>query len=414
VTNSVEVCVVGAGAAGLAAARRLRAGGADVLVVEARDRVGGRAHTATLGGFDVDLGCGWLHSADQNPWTSLAEKLGLQIDRTAPPWETPAFGDQGRDERAAFREAFAAFDAKVEEVARTGHDRPASELLEDGGRWNTVLDAVSTWYSGAELDRISVLDYAAYADDDVNWRVVEGYGATVQAYGEGVPVRLGVAVETIDRSGARLRLATSGGELFADQVVIAVPTPILADERLKITPPLPEKIEAAAGLPLGLADKVVLRLDRPDLFEPDTGLFGRTDTLETGSYHLRPFGRPLVEAFLGGRWARALEAEGPGASAAFAIEELSAVFGSDLRKRLVPLASTAWGADPFALGSYSHALPGCAGAREVLARPVEDRLFFAGEACSRDAFSTAQGAYATGIAAAEQALRASGKLAPAD
>ena len=259
-SDSVEVCVVGAGAAGLAAARRLRAGGAEVLVLEARDRIGGRANTARLGGFPVDLGCGWLHSADTNPWTELAQKLGFEIDRTPPPWETPAFGDQGRDERAAFRAAFAAFDAKVEEAARSGADRAAAELLEPDGRWNLVLDAVSTWYSGAELDRISVLDYAAYADDDVNGRVTEGYGALVQAYGAGVPVRLGAVVKTIDRSGPRLRLALEGGELFADQVVVAVPTPVLADERLQITPPLPEKVEAAAGLPLGLADKVVLAL----------------------------------------------------------------------------------------------------------------------------------------------------------
>ena len=414
-TESVEVCVVGAGAAGLAAARRLRAGGAEVLVLEARDRIGGRAHTDSVGGFPVDLGCGWLHSADRNPWTALAERLGFAIDRTPPPWETPALGDgQAREDRAGFREAFAAFDAKVEEAARTGVDRAAAELLEPDGRWNTVLDAVSTWYSGAELERISVLDYAAYEDNGVNWRVAEGYGAAVDAYGQGVPVRLGVVVETVDRSGPRLRLLTSAGELLADQVVIAVPTPVLAEERLKITPALPDKVEAAAGLPLGLADKVVLALDRPELFQPDTGLFGRTDTLETGSYHLRPFGRPLVEAFLGGRWAHALEQEGPGAAAAFAVEELAAVFGSELRRRVRPLAATAWAADPFARGSYSHALPGRSGARGILAQPVENRLFFAGEACSTDAFSTAHGAYATGLRAAEEALRARGLLEVAE
>ena len=410
-TESVEVCVVGAGAAGLAAARRLRAGGADVLVLEARDRIGGRAYTAGVAGYAVDLGCGWLHSADKNPWTTLAERLGFTIDRTPPPWETPALGDeQGRADRAGFRQAFADFDARVEDAARTGVDRAAAELLEPEGRWNKVLDAVSTWYSGAELDRISVLDYAAYADDDVNWRVSEGYGAAVESYGQGVAVSLGTVVHTVDRSGPRLRLVTSGGELFADQVVIAVPSPVLAEERLRITPALPDKVEAAAGLPLGLADKVVLALERPDSFPPDTGLFGRSDTLETGSYHLRPFGRPLVEAFLGGRWARALEQEGPGASAAFAIQELAAVFGSDMRRRLTPAAATAWAADPFALGSYSHALLGCSGARGILARPVEDRLFFAGEACSTDAFSTAHGAYATGVRAAEEALRARGLL----
>ncbi len=183
-----------------------------------------------------------------------------------------------------------------------------------------------------------------------------------------------------------------------------MPTPVLAGERLRIAPALPEVVEACARLPLGLADKVFLALDRPGGFEPDSGLFGRSDARETGSYHLRPFGRPLVEVFLGGRWARALEAEGPGAAAAFAIEELAAVFGSSLKRALRPLAETAWGADPLARGSYSYALPGCAGARAVLRRPVEDRIRFAGEACSAEAFSTAHGAYRSGVEAAESLL----------
>jgi monoamine oxidase len=168
-------------------------------------------------------------------------------------------------------------------------------------------------------------------------------------------------------------------------------------------------VEACAGLPLGLANKAFLVLDRPEAFPADVGVFGRTDSLETGSYSLRPSGRPLIEAFLGGRWARALEAEGPGAAAAFAIEELSELFGASVRRTVRPLAETAWASEPYALGSYSHALPGCAGARDVLRRPVEDRLFFGGEAVSATAFSTAHGAYESGIAAAEAVLRASGR-----
>jgi monoamine oxidase len=120
----------------------------------------------------------------------------------------------------------------------------------------------------------------------------------------------------------------------------------------------------------------------------------------------------VIEAFVGGAWAHALEAEGPGAASAFAIDELTELFGSDVRRRLRPVAETGWAADAFALGSYSYALPGQSGARAVLREPLEDRLFFAGEACSADAFSTAHGAYESGVAAAEAVLRASGRLAP--
>jgi monoamine oxidase len=139
---------------------------------------------------------------------------------------------------------------------------------------------------------------------------------------------------------------------------------------------------------------------------PQTWLFGAIDRTNTGSYHLRPFGAPVIEGYFGGAFARALEGEGDGAFAAFAIDEIVAQLGSDMRRRLQPMAETGWGRDPFARGSYSHAEVGQADQRAVLATPVDGRLFFAGEAASLRDFSTAHGAYRTGVAAAEAALEA--------
>ena len=136
----------------------------------------------------------------------------------------------------------------------------------------------------------------------------------------------------------------------------------------------------------------------------DGHLFGNPDQTATGSYHLRPFGRPLIEGFFGGRLAHELEAAGPGAFFDFASNELVRLFGGAIAARLRPLSETRWGRDPHARGSYSYALPGHADARAKLATPVDDRLFFAGEACSQHSFSTAHGAYATGIKAAEQVI----------
>jgi monoamine oxidase len=185
-----------------------------------------------------------------------------------------------------------------------------------------------------------------------------------------------------------------------------VPTPYIAEGRLAFSPGLPEKVQAAAGLPLGLADKAFLTLVEPEALPSDEHLFGRTDRTETGSYHLRPFGRPYVEVFLGGRNARNLEGEGPGALCAFAIEELTALLGSGARARLAPLGETRWASDPWALGAYSHALPGCGGMRAVLAAPVDGRIFFAGEATSPHAYSTVHGAWESGLRAADEAKAA--------
>jgi len=407
--RAVDVVVIGGGAAGLAAARRLGGHPLSVLVVEAGSRLGGRGHTAVRAGLPFVFGCAWLHSADRNPWARIAEGLGFTIDRTPPPWGRQA-GDRGFSaaEQEAYRAAYAAFEDRIEAAATEREDRPAAALLEPGGRWNGLLDAVSTYVNGVELDRLSVHDHANYEDSGANWRVVEGLGATIAAHGAGLAAALDTQVTCIDHSGPRLRIETTRGDIEARAAVVTVPSAIIASQALRFSPALPDKVEAADALPLGLADKIFLGLDEPEALPEDEQLFGANDRAATGTYHLRPFGRPVIEGFFGGELARELERGGQDAFAAFAVGELASLLGSDVRRKLRPLVSTAWGADPLAGGSYSYALPGRAGMREVLAAPVNDRLFFAGEACSTRAYSTAHGAYETGLQAADQVLAALG------
>jgi monoamine oxidase len=201
-----------------------------------------------------------------------------------------------------------------------------------------------------------------------------------------------------------LKIDTANGVLTANCVVITLPSTVIADETVVFTPALPDKIEAARGLPLGLADKLFLSLAQAEEFEPDSSVFGRTDSAATAAYNLRPFGRPQIEVYAGGPLAREFEAGGKMAFFEFAVSELVGLFGSDFRKRVAPIANYYWGQDPFARGSYSFALPEHAGDRATLSAPVDGRLFFAGEACSREDFSTAHGALLSGLAAAEQII----------
>jgi monoamine oxidase len=405
--QEADVIVIGAGAAGIAAARRLAAAGLSVVVLEARSRVGGRAWTIDAAGLPLDLGCGWLHSADENEWSEIAEELGYAIDRTPPHWMRPAYelgfpaADQ-RDFGAAWHRLLEQLDAASGDPL----DRAAGEFLEPGCRWNGLLNALSSWINGAELDRISVHDHARYHDSGVNWRVISGYGRLIEAHAGGLNVVLECAATRIDHSGKNLRITTTRGELAARCVIITVPPTGLACEALQFTPRLPDKLEAAYALPLGANDKVFLRVD--DSVELPVGirLFGAVDRAATGSYHLRPFGSPIIEGYFGGELARELEQAGEGAFARFAIDQIAALMGNDLRKRLHPIAASAWSRDPFARGSYSYAEVGHADARAALAAPVDERLFFAGEACSAHDFSTAHGAYRTGVAAAERAIAA--------
>jgi monoamine oxidase len=404
--SDIEVAIVGAGAAGIGAARRLRDAGIAVLLIEARPRLGGRALTVADGsGTPIDLGCGWLHSADRNPWTEIAKTQGRTIDRTPPPWarQTTPTGEPP-PEAASFRDALFAFRDRIAEFPEDGPDRAAASVLEPDGRWNGLLDAVSTYYSGAELDRVSIRDLARYGDTGVNWRIVEGYGATIAAHAAGVPVRLECVVAAIDHAGARLELHTSQGIVRADRAVVTVPSDLIAREAIRFVPALPEKVEAASGLPLGLADKLFLSLADAEEFEAESRLWGRTDRAATGAYHFRPFGRPQIEAYFGGSLAAELEKGGEAAFLDHAAGELVSAFGGEFARRIKPIGLHPWKADAFARGSYSYALPGKADCRPALAAPVDDRLFFAGEACSRNDYSTAHGAYLTGVAAAAQII----------
>jgi len=401
-----DTIIVGAGAAGIAAGRRLHDAGKRVILVEARERLGGRGWTRQVNGFALDLGCGWLHSAPRNPWSDIARTSGFTIDKTPPPWSRPSLTNGfPLEHQRGFRAALDAFYERVDEVAQSGRDVPASECLKSGDPWNALIGTVATFIAGAEWDKVSAIDLHRYADTGVNWRVPDGYGELIARHAAGLNVAINNRVHRIDHGSRPLRVETDKGAMTADAVIVTVSSTLIAGEAIVFAPALPEKLAAAAQLPLGHDDKLFLSLEQPDEFEKDSRLFGRTDCTGSGAYHMRPFGRPLIECYYGGSVAETLERGGPKAFFEFAKEELVNHFGSDFAKRIAPIAVHCWGSDVFAGGAYSYAKPGYADCRAVLAAPVNDCLFFAGEACSRGDFSTAHGAYFTGVAAAEALLK---------
>lgn len=461
----MRTVVVGGGAAGIAAARHLYDHGADVLLVEAGATLGGRAKSWSLalpdwgdgrgpssfpavpsrrtpgsardgrhddappssitvsrlgsgvrrgdgtGGdadsngaentVPVDAGCGWLHSARRNSWTAIAQASGFAIDRSSPNWDV-----QWRDlgfppaEQQSFGEAYDRWDAAAY-AALDGPDRPLSDFVAADDPWRPMLDAISGYVNGAPLDRVSLHDWAAYEDEatDDNWALPAGYGTLIAHHAKGLPVRLGTSVTRIDHRGRMIRLDTPAGTIEADRVVLALPTTAYAG--IAFDPPLPDKLQAAADLPLGLADKVFIAVDRPE-WPAHAHLTGNPHSGCTASHRLSPFGRPIIESFFGGACAEAMATRED--AIAFAVDELVGLLGSGWRARLLPLAATHWRGERFIHGSYSHARVGRAGARAILAEPVDGRLFFAGEACSRHDFSTAHGAHDTGLAAATAIL----------
>ncbi|MDP4593913.1 MAG: FAD-dependent oxidoreductase, partial [Beijerinckiaceae bacterium] len=231
-----------------------------------------------------------------------------------------------------------------------------------------------------------------------------GLGHFVGGLAAGLPITFDCAVEVIEHSGTLIKLQTARGTLACNTVIVTVPTNIIANGGLRFSPSLPDIQQAAAYVPLGVANKIFLYADKADELPESSFVIANHASAASGSYHLRPFGWPVIEGYFGGAYARDLELAGRVSFAHQAIEELCAVLGNAWRQRLKLVAASAWVSDPFSQGSYSHALPGHADQRAVLARPHDGRIFFAGEATSPHSFSTVHGAWESGERAAQQVL----------
>ncbi len=395
----IDLAIVGAGAAGISAAREARQRGVTCSILEASDRVGGRACTLDWEGNALDLGATWLHSASRNPLAPLAEQLGFDIDRAPAPWRNQ-YKNLGYSE-AEQTQSWAAMEAFTDRLRRGVPNDRASEALEPGGEWNGFLEALNGYLNGTSLEKTSAADFMAYWDSsgNSNWRLPKGYGALVTALARGLDVRTGCAVTEVAWSGAGVRLTTDQGTMEAKRVIIAVPTNVLASSAIAFSPKFDDRLDAAAQLPLGRVEKLFLALADPESAPMDAHLVGNPRSAETGSYMLRPMGIPVIESFFGGDW---LEGLGADDLTAKTREELGRLLGSDFARSLRPVAYSDWKRHAFIRGSYSFARPGQHGARAVLRARVDGPLAFAGEACSDNDYATVHAAWQSGREAVAQ------------
>jgi len=404
----VDVVVIGAGAAGLTAARELVSAGLAVRVLEARGRVGGRAWTDwETFGVPIDRGCAWLHSADRNPWATYAHEHGFTVLERSPDWGQRIGRELLSEERRAQQDADwdRAADA-IGAAAASGRDVPASTVLPADLEYRPLFDAIMSWWFGVDTPELSTADFAASEDTEINWAVAEGLGAVVASAAQGLDVVLECPVTAIDWNADRVCVSTPHGTVESRAIVVTVPTTLLARGEPRFVPALPaEYSDAFAGLTLGVANKVFLELEPGSLpFQDTTNFIASDSTVRTVSFSVRPAGQEVLLAYFGGDYARELEREG--ALVAAAREELVRLFGTELGRRIRRTTATAWSTDPWARGSYSAARPGFARCRTVLARPLAGRVFFAGDACETDTFGAIHGAWASGTESAREVVRA--------
>jgi monoamine oxidase len=407
-----EVVIVGAGVAGLAAGKRLREAGREVRILEARDRIGGRAHTdAEPLSVPFDLGCHWIHAPQANPLARVAEEIGAACDRNVP--HLGFYADGGRldaKSEAAIREQFERFKAAARHAGKAGRDAPASELIDSSLPEARYLRALFTAKHGVDPERFSTLELGEYTWPSEDWAVRDGYGALLAKIFSEVPVELDAPVEGVDWDGGEVVVRTPRGEIAAARALLTVSTGVLASGSIAFRPRLPEwKMRAIEALPMAHTLKVGVRFTKEVLGLPGPGaMTALSRSRPPLDIEIWPTGWKGVTCYFDGPPALEIDRSKEGEAEDLAIEALVELEGTALRSRVAATLRTRWSSDPFSRGAFSSALPGLGVPRADLAKPLEGKLYFAGEATSIQFGGDAHGAYLSGFDAAEAILGRAG------
>lgn len=429
-----KVLVIGAGMSGLAAASALKAAGFEVEVLEGRSRIGGRTFTdRSRPDAPLDLGASWIHGVDGNPMTNLAAQYGAATKVTDYE-DATLYGIDGKEYSDAEQDAIdARFDELISALDDLSAERRAAgapdisvqqgidEVLAAGtlgalsqAQLAELTYSVNTTIEHEEATDVSDLSLRAITDEadsgtgagegpvgmGADAVVVGGYDKITSGLAEGLTIRLGQVVQKIEHAEDGVTITTNGGVFEADRVVVTLPLGVLKAGTVLFEPPLPAaKTAALEHLGMSVLDKVYLRFG--EVFWEDVTVLGHVSA-EKGQWcetlnFAKVAGEPTLLCFNAGAFGLAVEAMSDAEVVAGAMAVLRSFYGVDVPEP-VSFLITRWGADPFALGSYSHTRPGGGDADfDALAAPIADRVFFAGEATDKDNAATTHGAYLSGL-----------------
>jgi monoamine oxidase len=414
-SGDVDVAIIGAGAAGIAAARRVAAAGRRFALIEASDHVGGRCVTDTKSfGAPFDHGAHWIRQAETNPVMRAAAKSGLDV-YPVPAGQKIRIG--ARHARESELETFLVSQLRasraIAEAARGKPDVAAARafLPKDLGDWQSTIEfALGPFGIAKDLGDISAADFAKLEHDSEAF-CRQGYGALLAKAAEGIPVRLSTPATAVNWERA-LEVETPKGRISARAVIVTVSTNVLASGKIRFSPELPRRhLDAAAKLKLGTYERIALDMPGNPLgLAPDEMVFEQSRDLNTAALLANVGRTSLCFIDIAGRFGQTVAADGEQAMKDFALDWLSKLYGADFRKTVRSTQATQWIKDPLVLGGWSSAAPGAQLSRRVLMEPLRDRVYFAGEAVHETAWGTVNGAWESGERTAEAALRKMGAL----
>ena len=408
-TNTKTV-IIGAGAAGLTAAKELQRLEQDFLLLEASHRIGGRAYTEVLAPeMPFDLGAHWIMEPSKNPLMRLAERDQLRLDKDDKHYTAGRYFDDGEWlPKGTDRDLIAYWDQQFEAMAQASNGHPDSsvfDVIDNDDRWASYFHALFAKDITRDVDQVSVKDLLAFTSEEDDLAVASGLGNLMAKYGADVPVTLNCAVRKVDSSGPKIKLDTVKGRIDADQVILTVSNGVLSTGQIDFSPTLPDwKLDAIEGLPLGSHTRVAVMFDQPVLRELPA--YFTVNTSGDGPIHFRnqPFGCDYVEIVTGGRIAEWMEKSGQRATIAFVLAKIREAAGNKAVPEPARHIVSAWDQDAWVKGAYSCARPGAADQRAVLAQPIDERIFFAGEATSSNAYASVHGACISGRDAARATI----------
>ncbi|KZL24787.1 flavin monoamine oxidase family protein [Pseudovibrio sp. WM33] len=406
-----DVVVVGAGAAGISAARSLKSRGYSVIAIEASGRIGGRILTDTESfGVPFDMGASRLHNRANNPFADYGIANGFDIYRA--PDETLMYvGDRpiNQNEQAelllAQRKALQA----MWRAGRNGLDVSPASVIPDLGNWSLTVDFLIGAYEIAkDLDSFSCVDWFS-AEGGSDFYCRQGIGALFQHSAQDVAVQTDVTAEKIRWGGQGVQVETSDGTLTAKAVVVTVSTGVLASGDIQFDPPRPaRKQEAIQELPMGHYFHVGLLLSE-NIFGTSSDAYFNYKVEEELNGSPKAFGAltnaggtGLCYFDMGGDFAKHLLEAGNNAAYDFVVSELKRMFGNQIEKYIIESNSYDWLHNPYTYGSYAAAKPDGFWARDEMSESIADRIWFAGEAMSPDDWSTIASAHKSGITAAQE------------
>ena len=416
--------VVGAGLAGLAAARELKRHGHEVLVLEARDRLGGRIWTSNKWpGMPLDLGASWIHGVQDNPITDLAKQLKAR--RISTSYQRAAtYHSSGRQLTEAEQAQKDSIEKRIRSVLRKAQnldpDRSVRQALA-GLEQELKTSPQATHFLNMFLSGTLEHEYSGSAHqlsaqwfdsaeefdgDDVLF--AQGFSVITDFLARGIDVKLSQVVKHIHWQQANVKVITQDGEFMADHVVITVPLGVLQSESVQFTPALPSaKRTAIAKLGMGVLNKCYLRFARA-FWPPDVDwleyIAARHGEWTEWVSLQRAANLPILLGFNAADYGREIETLSDQQIVASAMQTLKTLFGSAIPQP-IDYQITRWASDPFARGSYSYnALGSTPEMRDTLAAALNSQLFFAGEASNKAYFGTAHGAYLSGLRAAKEVL----------